>query len=81
MTLLQFYSMHSDAVSGCSLHPFLPYLATSSGQRHVDFPNFSDDESGNSEDEDLKLNSEENTLKLWSFELIQKQIEEQKMED
>ena len=70
-----FFSMHSDAVSGCSLHPYLPYLATSSGQRHVDFPNISDDDSNQSEDEDFETSIEENTLKLWSFDLMKNQIE------
>ena len=67
--------MHSDAVSGCSLHPYLPYLATSSGQRHVDFPNISGDDSNQSEDEDFETSVEENTLKLWSFDLMKNQIE------
>ena len=71
--LAHFPNMHLDAVNGCSLHPYLPYLATSSGQRHVDFPMISDDEDvedNKSEDDDFKMSQEENTLKIWSFEPI-----------
>lgn len=71
--------MHTDAVSGCSLHPYLPYLATSSGQRHVKFPVISDDDSdekSEDDDDDFKENLVENTLKLWYFDPKETQLEE-----
>ncbi|CAG2103388.1 unnamed protein product, partial [Medioppia subpectinata] len=53
---------HNDCVNGISLHPTLPVLSTTSGQRR--FPDISD-----SEDEDLSLlkTTQENSLKLWWF--------------
>ncbi|XP_022341261.2 telomerase Cajal body protein 1-like [Crassostrea virginica] len=54
----QKFQTHNDTVNGISLHPTLPVLATSSGQRHC-WP---------LDDEDLDNDSkfcQENSLKLW----------------
>ena len=56
----EYDSMHLDAVNGISFHPYSDFLATSSGQRHIKKPSFSDDEE--SDDESI-----ENTLKIWSW--------------
>ncbi|XP_039256888.2 telomerase Cajal body protein 1-like [Styela clava] len=55
-----FYKFKSDrdCTNGVHVHPYLPVLATSSGQRH--YGEFSDSES---EDESIEI--EENMLKLW----------------
>ena len=57
------FKMHEDSVNGCSLHPVLPILATSSGQwKFVE----ADDE--DSDDEEAKNSiSYDNSLKLWSL--------------
>nr|CAG4643987.1 EOG090X06W9 [Lepidurus arcticus] len=58
------FEAHQDCVNGISLHPSLPIIATSSGQRH--FPSVDDDD-----DSSVLLNfesiREENSLKLWSL--------------
>ena len=55
------FDMHQDCVNGLDIHPYLPYLATSSGQRHMDkCMEMSDDE-----DDDQK--TVENTMKLWEL--------------
>ena len=56
---------HEDCVNGCCIHPFLPILATTSGQRL--YPDLCD-----SDEEDdgslLKVvDSGENKVKLWHF--------------
>ena len=59
------FQMHQDCVNGLDIHPYLPYLATSSGQRHVDkCMEISDDESEENE-------TIENTLKLWALQTIE----------
>jgi WD40 repeat protein len=61
-------NLHNDCINGVSLHPWLPYMATSSGQRHVDFPMLSDDEEEEDLSESLKSSTAfENTFKLWSI--------------
>ena len=63
-TLSHFPGMHNDAINGLSCHPTLPYLATSSGQRHVKSLQFSDDE------EDVEEPKVENSLKLWHWSAL-----------
>ena len=59
------FQMHQDCANGLDIHPYLPYLATSSGQRHVDkCMEISDDESDENE-------TIENTLKLWALQTIE----------
>jgi len=36
--LKQSFEAHKDVVNGCSFHPSLPFLATTSGQRSFDLP-------------------------------------------
>lgn len=55
------FQAHKDTVNGISLHPYLPLLASSSGQRH--FPSVYDSDSSEDEASDII----ENTLKLWAF--------------
>jgi WD40 repeat protein len=52
---------HSDPVTGCSVHPHRPLLATASGQRHFPLPAVDDNEDG--EEETLQ----DNSLKVWSL--------------
>jgi len=52
-TLFQFKA-HDQSVNGVSLHPFLPLLATSSGQRRFMEP-VDDDESDDDDDDDEKI--------------------------
>jgi WD40 repeat protein len=54
------HSAHNDPVTGCSVHPRLPLLATSSGQRHFPLPGSEDG------DEDT-LPLPDNSLKLWAL--------------
>lgn len=53
----------NDCVNGVSLHPYLPVLATSSGQRQFPVMYDSDDE-----EEAQQQKTEENCLKLWHLE-------------
>ena len=56
------FKAHDDCVNGCGIHPFLPLLATTSGQRH--FPEVCDSE----DDSDIlirKSNKGINNVKLW----------------
>ncbi|XP_019863266.1 PREDICTED: telomerase Cajal body protein 1-like [Amphimedon queenslandica] len=57
------FNAHSDAVNGCSIHPSLPLLATSSGQWK---PQVIDDDD---DDDDDKIIFE-NSLKIWSMDKI-----------
>lgn len=57
------YQVHKDCVNGVSIHPFLPVLATSSGQRH--YTSYSCDSSDSDASE---IEIEENCLKLWKIE-------------
>ena len=59
--------LHKDAVNGCSLHPWLPMLATCSGQRHVNPPKIDKDEDEIEEDEVSNIAAFENSLKIWSL--------------
>lgn len=53
LTTIRSFKAHDQAVSGASLHPFLPLLATTSGQRHFMEPIARDDDGdGDSEDDD-----------------------------
>nr|CAB3267763.1 telomerase Cajal body protein 1-like [Phallusia mammillata] len=55
---------HNDCVNGCSVHPYLPILLTSSGQRHFANPVDSDDEDTETLLSQNNIN-EENMIKLW----------------
>ncbi|CAI8004863.1 Telomerase Cajal body protein 1 [Geodia barretti] len=55
------HATHSDPVTGCSVHPHRPLLATASGQRHFPLPTVDDQEDG--EEETLQ----DNSLKVWSL--------------
>ncbi len=57
-------NLHSDCINGVSVHPFLPYIATSSGQRHVKEPMIDSDSEN---DADVEKVAYENSLKLWHF--------------
>ncbi|XP_076800805.1 telomerase Cajal body protein 1-like [Clavelina lepadiformis] len=59
------FTAHNDCVNGCSVHPYLPIIATSSGQRKFPEPCGSDDEV----DAMFKSNTiQENKVKLWLLE-------------
>ncbi|XP_078487997.1 telomerase Cajal body protein 1 [Ciona intestinalis] len=57
------FTAHNDCANGCSVHPYLPLLLTSSGQRKYPEPLESDDES----EELLSMQgiAEENNVKIW----------------
>ncbi|XP_062849378.1 telomerase Cajal body protein 1 [Trichomycterus rosablanca] len=63
--LLQFQS-HTDCTNGISVHPFMPLVASCSGQRQFPWPQDSDDSDS---DEDRVMSSshvrEDNALVLW----------------
>ncbi|XP_030636754.1 telomerase Cajal body protein 1 [Chanos chanos] len=63
---LQFQA-HRDCTNGISVHPFMPLLATASGQRQFCWP--SDGSSGSDSDEERVMSSEsvrqDNALVLW----------------
>lgn len=59
------YQVHKDCVNGVSIHPFLPVLATSSGQRHYNYASYFSDVSDSDSSE---IEIEENCLKLWKIE-------------
>lgn len=56
------FPAHNDTVNGVSLHPSLPLIATSSGQRHFPDVYDSDDSDEGENDND---NVVDNSLKLW----------------
>lgn len=60
--LLQFPA-HRDCANGMSVHPFMPLLVTSSGQRHFQWPGHSggDSDSDSDPDEDSAMMSADNT--------------------
>ncbi|XP_074657964.1 telomerase Cajal body protein 1-like [Tubulanus polymorphus] len=60
------FNIHSDTVNGVSLHPYLPLLATSSGQRHLSPADDSDDDDSDSEED-----AEEQTDNSLRFHWIQ----------
>lgn len=55
--------LHDDCINGVSIHPWLPYLATCSGQRHYSKTPISDSES---DEESVDL-ATDNSFKLWKF--------------
>ena len=57
------FKAHNDCTNGCSFHPYLPLLVTSSGQRW--FPEVCDSDDENREVLFCKSNDGENTTKLW----------------
>ena len=67
-TLSHFENFHQDAINGCEIHPYLPYVATTSGQRHVKFPKICDDDNDEIMTEEALI---ENSLKIWSFQYLQ----------
>uniref|UniRef100_A0AAR2M6P1 Telomerase Cajal body protein 1 n=1 Tax=Pygocentrus nattereri TaxID=42514 RepID=A0AAR2M6P1_PYGNA len=62
---LQFQA-HRDCTNGISIHPFMPLVASCSGQRQFPWPTESDD-SGSEEDRVISSNGirEDNALVLW----------------
>ena len=36
--VMEIKNIHQDAINGCSIHPWLPMISTSSGQRHIQCP-------------------------------------------
>ncbi|XP_070539017.1 telomerase Cajal body protein 1-like [Ptychodera flava] len=59
------YFAHGDCVNGVSLHPILPVMATTSGQRKFPVPMATESDS----DDDISTTnqiSRENSLRLWS---------------
>lgn len=83
------WQAHGDVCNGLSLHPYLPLLATSSGQRRVlppwrrrgmlnaDAMHQSDDDSDDwSTDEDIDsvFGVDENALKIWSYPVINEAV-------
>ncbi|XP_062240357.1 telomerase Cajal body protein 1 isoform X1 [Platichthys flesus] len=70
--LLQYqlrFQAHWDCTNGVSIHPFMPLLATSSGQRQFPSPSDSDGESGGEGAEAVMTPPQDirqdNTLSLW----------------
>ncbi|XP_072033620.1 telomerase Cajal body protein 1-like [Amphiura filiformis] len=65
------FQAHEDSVNGVSIHPHLPLIATSSGQRHFPLPlaNMNSDSDSDTEDtmDYEQLIKEENCVKLWSL--------------
>lgn len=62
---VQFYQAHNDCVNGISLHPNLPLLATSSGQRQ--FPDLLDSEGEESDGAIFTYQHivKDNSIRLW----------------
>nr|CAG4646288.1 EOG090X06W9 [Macrothrix elegans] len=60
-------TVNNDCTNGVSCHPWLPLVATSSGQRHLINPGFLDSSSSSDDDEDLDQHvTPENSVKLWA---------------
>nr|CAG4649362.1 EOG090X06W9 [Scapholeberis mucronata] len=61
------WKLNDDCTNGVSFHPWLPVVATSSGQRHLTCRSVfnDDDDSSESETESFKSPSRENSIKLW----------------
>ena len=57
------FQAHSDCTNGCSFHPYLPLLVTSSGQRW--FPDVCESDEENSDVLVRQSNSGENKTKVW----------------
>jgi len=78
------WSAHNDVCNGLSLHPYLPLLATTSGQRRivppwrrkgmlnsiVDNTDGDSDDWSTDEDNDVMFGIDENQLKIWSYPVI-----------
>ncbi|XP_036452399.1 telomerase Cajal body protein 1 [Colossoma macropomum] len=64
----QQFQAHRDCTNGISIHPFMPLVASCSGQRQFPWPTESDD-SGSEPEEDRVMSSngirEDNALVLW----------------
>lgn len=56
-----FFQAHHDCVNGISIHPSLPFLLSTSGQRHFPEPQDSED----SDDETKRESKAENSIRLW----------------
>ncbi len=51
-----------------SINPFLPLLATSSGQRHFcKMTNFSDTDDSDSDSDSVQVQKQERDIKLWKL--------------
>ncbi|XP_072179905.1 telomerase Cajal body protein 1-like [Diadema setosum] len=66
------FKAHQDCVNGVSLHPYLPVMATASGQRRLQRPWTDRLEDGDSDDsssggEEVSKTSADNSLRLWSL--------------
>ncbi|XP_026209084.1 telomerase Cajal body protein 1 [Anabas testudineus] len=64
------FPAHWDCTNGISIHPFMPLLATSSGQRQFPWPGDSEGDSGSDGEGDEAVASpqetrQDNTLSLW----------------
>nr|CAG4643232.1 EOG090X06W9 [Ilyocryptus agilis] len=60
------WRVHNDCTNGVSFHPWLPLVATSSGQRHLLITDNSSGDSSESDDGDCSARSvRENCVKLW----------------
>lgn len=59
---VSWYKLHEDCINGCSLHPLLPLMVTSSGQWKF-FKGRADSDS----DEGEEIESYDNSLKVWSL--------------
>ncbi|ESO92885.1 hypothetical protein LOTGIDRAFT_120154 [Lottia gigantea] len=57
------YKGHYDTVNGVSLHPYLPVVATSSGQRH--YPVLGDSDDSDTEDLSQTTDLVDNSIGLW----------------
>ncbi|KAJ8246838.1 hypothetical protein GJAV_G00255950 [Gymnothorax javanicus] len=66
--LIQFQA-HSDCTNGIGLHPFMPLLATSSGQRQFCWPGDSEEDSDSGSDSEAMMSPQQgrhdNALALW----------------
>lgn len=64
------FQAHWDCTNGISIHPFMPLLATSSGQRQFPWPSDSEGDSASDGEGDEAILSpqeirQDNTLSLW----------------
>eukprot|EP01083_Nonionella_stella_P133522 405955_1 len=60
------FDAHSDLINGTSMHPFAPFMATTSGQRHYVSPQMATDSDG-SESESEQI-CEDNRLLIWRLQ-------------
>jgi len=59
------WKAHNDCTNGVSCHPWLPLVATSSGQRHTTVSSSSSDADSRSDSDDAVDPVAENAVKLW----------------